>query len=112
MLDNKDWQIVRDLRADLKFKHLEQIFKDYFKEAISEWKEEQKKQDEPAKPLMTIMDLAKRYKITKATVHNWINRGIITGNKVGKNRYFTEEEARTALTKYGFTKQWENYIED
>jgi len=57
------------------------------------------------KPLLTIPDIAKRFKVTKATIHNWIKREIITGTKVGKNRYFTEDEVKEALLKYGFIKE-------
>jgi len=112
MLTNNDWQILRELRVETKMKCLEVIIKDYVKEALCEWQEEQRQRNEQEKPLLNIEDLAKRFKITKATVHNWINRGIITGKKLGKNRYFTDDEVRKALTKYGFTKQWDNEDED
>jgi hypothetical protein len=105
MFDSKDEQIIRELRGEYKFKWLEKIFKDYVKEALTEFSEELKKLEESKNPLMTISDVVLRFKICKATLHNWINRGAITGTKLGKNRYFTEEEVREALKKYGFDKQ-------
>jgi excisionase family DNA binding protein len=97
-------ETIRELRGEYKIKWLETIFKDFVKEAIKEFVTEQKKLEELSNPLMKIADISKRFKVSKQTIHNWINRGIITGNKTGKNRYFTEEEVRQALTKYGFSK--------
>lgn len=107
MLNANEESIVRELRLDYKVKFLEKIFKDFVKEALSEHRNELKKAEELKNPLLNIDDIAKRFKVTKATIHNWINRGIITGMKVGKNRYFTEEEVRAALSKYNFNKHLE-----
>jgi len=52
---------------------------------------------------LTIGDIAKRFKVSKATVHNWMARGIIKGVKVGKNRYFTEDEIQSI---FYFLKKW------
>ena len=104
MLDRKDEEIIRELRMEYKIKWFEVIIKDFLKEGIAEFVKEQKQLEELKNPLLTIDDIAKRFKVCKATVHNWINRGIIIGMKVGKNRYFTEEEVRAALTKYGYNK--------
>jgi excisionase family DNA binding protein len=104
MFNADDEQKIRELRLDYKIKWLEGIFKQFVKEGIAEFAIEQKQLEELKNPLLTIDDIAKRFKVCKATVHNWINRGIIVGMKVGKNRYFTEEEVRSALTKYGFNK--------
>ena len=103
-MSNSDGAIIRDLRGDYKFRWLEQIMKDYFKESLEELLTELKEREQEKTPLLTIDDIAKRFKVTKATIHNWINRKIIVGNKVGKNRYFTEDEVRDALKKYGFLK--------
>ncbi|MGN6638406.1 MAG: helix-turn-helix domain-containing protein [Mucilaginibacter sp.] len=53
---------------------------------------------------MTIQDICDRFSVCKGTVHNWKNRGLIVGKKVGKNRYFTEDEVRGALNQYGWSK--------
>lgn len=105
MYDAKDEQFIREIRTDYKIKWLERIFKDFVKEALTEFKEEQKKLEQLNEPPLNINDIAVRFKVCKATIHNWINRGIITGNKVGKNRYFTFGEVRAALKQYGFDKQ-------
>ena len=104
MLDTEQENKIRELRLDYKITWLEEIFKQFVKEAINEFKIEQEKQAELSNPLMKIADISKRFKVSKQTIHNWINRKIITGHKTGKNRYFTEEEVRQALTKYGFSK--------
>jgi excisionase family DNA binding protein len=104
MTNTNDDLIIRELRCDYKIKWLEKIIKDFIKEAFNEHGNDLKRAEELKSPFLTIGDVAKRFKVTKATVHNWINRGIITGMKVGKNRYFTEEEVKKALTKYGFNR--------
>jgi HTH domain len=104
MFSNEDEQKIRDLRLDYKIKWLEKIFKDFVKEALTEHRDELKKLNDEKSPLLTIEDIAKRFKVTKATIHNWINRSWLTGNKVGKNRYFTEEEARSASKKCGLDR--------
>ncbi len=104
-------EIIKELKADVKFRYLEQILKEYFKEALRELFLEQKQREEIDKPLMTIEDIAKKFKVTKATVHNWKNKGSIVGQKFGKNRYFTEDEVRKSMAKFGFSKQWDNRAE-
>jgi len=106
-MSNLDGSIIRELRGEYKFRWLEQIMKEYFKEALEGLLTELKEREQEKSPLLTIDDIAKRFKVTKATIHNWINRQIIVGNKVGKNRYFTEDEVRNALKKYGFLKPFD-----
>ena len=101
-------EIIKELKADVKFRYLEQILKDYFKEALEELLRDQKHREEESQPLMTIEDIARRFKVTKATVHNWRHKGSIVGQKFGKNRYFTEDEVKKSLAKFGFTTQWDN----
>jgi excisionase family DNA binding protein len=112
LLSAEQESIVRELKLDLKFKYLEIIIKDYVKEAIKEFSEEQRRMEEQKKPLMTIDDIAKKFKVTKATVHNWMNKGSIAGQKFGKNRYFTEEEVQRSMAKYGYSKQWDSRVEN
>ena len=54
------------------------------------------------KPLLTISDVAKMFKVSKTTIQNWIKRGTLTGHKVSKNRYFTHEEVTKALEFFGW----------
>ena len=92
MLRQKDEQIIRELRMDFKLKWMEQIMKQFFTESMERLLLKLKYQANETKPLLTIPDIAKRFKVSKATIHNWINRGIIKGVKAGKNRYFTDDE--------------------
>jgi excisionase family DNA binding protein len=112
MLDLKNQEIVRELRLDVKFRHLEHIFKEYLHEVLDEREERAKQQRAASQPLLTINDIAKKFKVSKATVHNWMNKGSITGQKFGKNRYFTEEEVQKSMAKFGYSKQWDNQFDD
>lgn len=91
---NKDDKALEDLRADFKFRLLEKIIKQFFTESLEAVLLKKKGIEDGAKSLSTIADIAKRFKVCKQTVHNWMNSGIIRGTKVGKNRYFTEDEIR------------------
>lgn len=53
-------------------------------------------------PLLTITDLSVKLKVTKATIHNYLKKGLITGEKMGKNRYFKMVEVSNAMKKYGY----------
>jgi hypothetical protein len=92
MLTQKDEHIIRELRIDFKLKWMEEVMKQFFTESMEMLLLKLKCQADETKPLLTISDIATRFKVTKATVHNWKNQGIIKGVKVGKNRYFTEDE--------------------
>ena len=59
-----------------------------------------KKLDEKTQPPLSIGQVALRYGVVKATVHNWINDGIITGFKIGKGRFFDLSEIEIGLKDY------------
>ncbi len=94
--------IIRELRMDFKLQWLEQIIKAYFKESLQEFLTELKQAAEIEKPLLTIGDIAEKFKVSKATIHNWKNKGLIVGQKVGKNRYYTATEIDNALKSKGW----------
>ena len=71
---------------------MEQIMKQFFTESLEAVLLKLKFQSDETKPLLTIGELAVRFKVSKATIHNWMAKGIVKGVKVGKNRYFTENE--------------------
>ena len=48
-------------------------------------------------PLLSIQDVADKFGVCKATVHNWIKLNYISGEKMGKGRYFDEQEVRQAM---------------
>lgn len=56
--------------------------------------------EEKTQPPLSIGQVAKRYGKSKATVHNWINRKLITGFKMGKGRYFDVSEIEMGLKDY------------
>jgi excisionase family DNA binding protein len=103
MLSIQDAEIIRDLRTDYKIKWLEQIIKSVIKESINELRDEDKKlRDEDKlkvqkpKPL-NIQQIADRFEVSKATVHNWMKRGSISGFKMGKGRFFHLDEVEKSL---------------
>lgn len=55
-------------------------------------------------PLLTIQELSVKLKVTKATIHNYLKKGLINGEKMGKNRYFKMAEVNEALKKYGYNE--------
>jgi hypothetical protein len=96
MLDHKQKGNVGTL--ELKLEYLQEVLEPIM------WKlwEEMKTVERSKEPLMTIEDVSIKFKVSKATIHNWKKAGLITGNKVGKNRYFTEKEVRNALIAYRY----------
>lgn len=53
-------------------------------------------------PLLTIQELSVKLSVTKATIHNYLKKGLIKGEKMGKNRYFKMVEVNEAMRKYGY----------
>ncbi|HEY2582285.1 MAG TPA: helix-turn-helix domain-containing protein [Mucilaginibacter sp.] len=95
--EKEEQQALYDLRSDFKFRLLEKIIKQFFTESLEAVLLKQQDRLLGAENLSTITDIAKRFKVSKTTIHNWMQRGIIHGSKVGKNRYFTEEEIRSII---------------
>ena len=89
---DSDEKVMADLRSDFKFRVFEKMIRQFFTESLEAVLLKQQYLRDGSKNLLTINDIAKRFKVSKATIHNWLNRGIIKGIKVGKNRYFTEDE--------------------
>ena len=100
--------IIRELRMDFKLAWLERIMKDYFRESLQEFLTELKQGADDETPLLTIGDIAEKFKVTKATIHNWKNRGLIVGHKLGKNRYYTVTEVSEALKRHGWERELSN----
>lgn len=98
MLSKANLNRIKDSNIDIKLEYLELILEPI----IERLYEKMKAKELEEKPLMTIADIAEKFQVTKTTVQNWIRRGTITGNKVGKNRYFTNEEVATALKYHGW----------
>ena len=100
MLSDNDEEILRELKTDFRFRMMEKIIKQFFTESLEAVLLKQKDLAEGTRTLSTIADIAIRFKVSKATVHNWLNQGLLSGLKVGKNRYFTEEEIRRVIILY------------
>lgn len=92
---DSDEKIMADLRSDYKFRVFEKMIRQFFTESLEAVLLKQEYLRDGSKSLSTLSDVAKRFKVSKATVHNWMGRGIIKGVKVGKNRYFTEDEIQS-----------------
>lgn len=59
------------------------------------------------KPLC-IQQVAERYGVSKATIHNWMKQGIIEGFKQGKGRYFYLHELDQRLKRYKYFDMLKN----
>lgn len=59
------------------------------------------------KPL-SIQQVADRYKVSKATIHNWMEKKTIKGFKMGKGRFFHIDELEKNLTKYRYIEVLES----
>jgi transposase len=70
-------------------------------EEFQKFKEEDNKKVVAPKPL-SIQQVAERYDKSKATVHNWMKQGIITGFKMGKGRFFHLDELEENLTRFNY----------
>ncbi|HTE01713.1 MAG TPA: helix-turn-helix domain-containing protein [Mucilaginibacter sp.] len=83
--------------TEVAFEDLRNLIKEEFAKAIQELKGLK----QHTKPL-DIGQVAERYAVSKATIHNWIKQGIVTGFKQGKGRFFHMEELEENLTKYRY----------
>ena len=97
---------------DLKVQYLEEMLEPIIEKQFNKLLEAKRESEEQQKPLLTISDIAKKFGVTKATVHNWRKRGSIVGQKFGKNRYFTQDEVRKSMAKYGFTKIYDEDLDN
>lgn len=100
LLDDDLRGIFGETTITIKMKYLAELFKPVMMNLLKEIEAEEQNKE----PLMTIGDIALKFKVSKATIHNWRKEGLITGHKVGKNRYFTEAEVSAALAKYNHHK--------
>ncbi|WP_428331637.1 helix-turn-helix domain-containing protein [Mucilaginibacter sp.] len=82
----------------LKFSDLRNLIREEFKKLLDSLDE--KKETAP-KPL-SIQQLADRYEVSKATVHNWMKQDIIKGFKMGKGRFFHLDEIEKSLAQYKY----------
>lgn len=86
----------------LELKYVAAMLENLMPKCVEQILSERERQEKQKQPLLTLAEIAEKFKVTKATIHNWRKEGLITGSKVGKNRYFTEEEVRKALAAYRY----------
>jgi transposase len=91
---------------DIKSQNLREILREELKQLLEELKKTEKK----VLPPLSIGQLAEHYDVSKATVHNWINRGLVTGFKMGKGRFFHLEEVEKSLTRYNHSDALEKKL--
>ena len=106
MLSNEIKNRVKNSVLDMQLEYLEEVFESLIERVIVKLQN----RDNEKKPLLTIDDIARKFKVTKATIHNWKNKGSLVGQKFGKNRYFTEVEVEQSMAKFGYSKQWDNRV--
>jgi hypothetical protein len=66
---------------------IQEIFEQSLKDFISRIKSAENDQK-----LFTIGEICEFFSVTAATVHNWKKRGWLIGRRIGKNRYYSQEE--------------------
>ena len=94
---DSDEKVLADLRSDFKFRVFEKLIRQFFTERLESVLLKQEYVRDGSKTLSTISDIAKRFKVSKATVHNWLGRGIIKGVKVGKQVFYRGRDTRHFL---------------
>ena len=75
--------------------------RDIIREEVAKVIDEVNNKKTKPKPL-SIQQLADRYEVSKATVHNWMKQKLITGFKMGKGRFFDLVEVEKNLTQYKY----------
>lgn len=103
MFNENEESQISELKKDFKMKHLEKIIKDYIDEGLDRFVEKVRKLEQGKKPPLSIQQLADRYEVSKATVHNWMKQRLIIGFKMGKGRFFHIEEVEKSLSEYRYS---------
>jgi len=79
-----------------------------FSEAFTLYMSEQNADKHLDEKPLNIQQVAERYGVSKATIHNWMKQGIIVGFKQGKGRFFYLHELDQRLTRYKYIEMLEN----
>jgi translation elongation factor EF-Ts len=81
---DSDEKVLADLRSDFKFRIFEKMIRQFFTESLEVVLLKQEYVRDGSKTLSTIGDIAKRFKVSKATVHNWMARESLKGLRLVK----------------------------
>lgn len=104
-------QTTNDLRVVFCYEDLKKLIQEqvalFRKELTIYMGEDNKEKHLDTKPL-NIQQVADRYGVSKATVHNWMKQEIIKGFKQGKGRYFYLHELDQSLTRYKYFEMLQN----
>lgn len=84
--------------VDIRIEALREMLREEFRHIIKEMKEA----DNLKLPPLSIQQLADRYEVSKATVHNWRKQKLIEGFKIGKGRFFHIDEVERNLKQYRY----------
>ena len=90
-----------DEKVVVQFNDLRTLIRDEVSKLIDLVKNQAEKEKQKPKPL-SIQDVCDRYEITKATVHNLMKKGTITGVKIGKGRFFHIDEIEKGFWQYKY----------
>lgn len=82
--------------VDIKIETLRTMLREELTKILEEKEADGKRKDPP----FNIQQLADHFGKSKATIHNWLNRGLIVGFKMGKGRFFNLHEVEASLKKY------------
>ena len=99
--------------SSIRIENFKQMVADVIKEELKNIIEQQKEnikeglKNDTEKP-MSIGELATHFGVTKVTIHNWRNRGVIQGVKIGRKRFFQKTEITEALGKCGYKPKVSN----
>jgi|GEM_PF-4067714 len=84
--------------VEMRIEALREMLREEFKQILKELNVVEKQKVAP----LSIQQLADRYEVSKATVHNWRKQKLITGFKIGKGRFFHLEEVEKNLQQYRY----------
>lgn len=95
--------LTQIMYVDIRIETLRQMLREELIKILDEKEKKEKENDEKqTKPPLSIPQLADRYGVSKATVHNWRKKGLVTGFKVGKGRFFHVDEVEKNLKQYRY----------
>jgi DNA-binding MurR/RpiR family transcriptional regulator len=100
-----------DERLVVNFEDLKRLIRDeisQFREELRLVADEFKRGQHLDVKLLNITDVAARYRVSKATVHTWMKKGLIGGFKQGKGRFFYQHELDQKLRAYKYFEMLQN----